>query len=240
MRYHAKKPLSSIVHEDTAAIFPSLRLKFSRAGMADNKLSITCPISGKILSTSTAFNEIGATGFSRASVTSMDSALALSNSDFLCLVNADITAATGGTLFGGATTDGGSINVRPASSYSYYDANVIGSNYNTIPATTAGDLSAIGVAVSPSLDFGDKYAVFADGTTAVEKDAGVITGTWNAADWQINQSFGLGANAAITYHSLYVLEFVNGLPSDTIISQGMQWMAANRDKGLPPHWKDLV
>jgi len=240
MPHQFNKPLSAIDLDDTVANFPSLKLKFSREGMADNNLSITCPISGIILSSTSAFNLVGDTGFTRSSVTAMDGALTLSDKDFLCLVNADIINANGSTDFGKTNTSGGAIKAVPASSYSYYDGNTVGSNYVTMGATAAGDLSAIGVAVGPQLDFGNKYSIYADGTTAAVKTVGAITGTFDKADWTINSGFLLGSNTTITYHSIYVLEFANGIPDDTVITQGMQWMAANRDKGLPPMWKDLA
>jgi len=232
-------PLSSINLEDTVANFPSLKRKYARSGMSEDRLTITCPISGSVLTSSDPFELLGDFGFEKATdaTTSIVGLTgAFSTEAFLLVLNRDtIGGNTGGVTFGSAAFPQLIVSDAHSIKYTYFSAGI----YSSLPALAAGDTSAKGCAVSPEFDFHHEISVWADGTTASSAINAPTTGTFDQ-DWSvIPEGLKLPTNGDAILYSIYVLSFANGLPSDLVIAQGLEWMADNRDKGLPPHWKGL-
>ncbi len=248
------KPLSSINLEDTVENFPSLRYKFSRNGISADKKSITCEVTGAVITLTNAatFEKSGDYGFYLSgssfvfSLTGANFASKFTTKDMLFISNSDIaTGSNGGFTIGqnngpSAGTDP-EFRVNTPAGYAYLDYNT---HWSNIPAVNiSGGIGALCGCIAPFDNLIEKFAVYSDGTTAPSKVIGSNnTGAdFTSANWAFDDVFKITAGSPATiYYGLYILEFKNGRPNDNVIKDGLLWMAANRDKGLPPMWKDLA
>lgn len=225
---------SDLLLEPSATDFPALIAAFDYSGVDFDNDTITCPISGVVLSGPTFTDNGNRTFTASTGATTVTGTLTTpSASKILVGIQVNSTLQNGnGSRYGDGYSDDG-LYIQNAISY----VNVDASNYHTLGALTptasyAISSCAAGLIVNWAGNATTK--LFCDATYNETVVSGVATGTIAAGITTITQAVTLptGTNKV---GGIYLFEFTSA-PSNTEVYQAMGWMAANSGY-VYPGWR---